>query len=121
MPTKKLVVSTYLQYVLIAIGALLLLTFVPQLGGTTGVHPLWVLLATLAATALYGIAGTVFAVVTIPAAWRYLGETLVFERWGRAPVRGIPAGVEGLVPGEVRRAVPAGKVRANHPEAGNGR
>ncbi len=33
MPTKKLVVSTYLQYILIAVGALLLFTFVRQLGG----------------------------------------------------------------------------------------
>ena len=33
MPAKKLVVSTYLQYVLIGTGALLLFTFVRQLGG----------------------------------------------------------------------------------------
>ncbi len=33
MPTKKLVVSTYLQYILIALGALLLFTLVRQLGG----------------------------------------------------------------------------------------
>ena len=33
MPTKKLVVSTYTQYVFIVVGALLLLTFVRQLGG----------------------------------------------------------------------------------------
>jgi len=31
--TKKLVVSTYLRYILIAIGALLLFRFVRQLGG----------------------------------------------------------------------------------------
>ncbi len=33
MPAKKLVVSAYLQYILIALSALLLLTFVRQLGG----------------------------------------------------------------------------------------
>lgn len=33
MSAKKLVVSTYLQYILIAIGALLLFTFVRQIGG----------------------------------------------------------------------------------------
>ena len=33
MPAKKLVVSTYLQYVLIGAGVLLLFAFVRQLGG----------------------------------------------------------------------------------------
>lgn len=33
MPTKKLVISTYFQYILIALGALLVFTFVPQIGG----------------------------------------------------------------------------------------
>ena len=33
MSTKKLVVSTYLQYILIALGALLLFVFVRQLSG----------------------------------------------------------------------------------------
>jgi predicted PurR-regulated permease PerM len=46
--TKKLVVSTYLQYILIALGALLLLTFVRQMGGVL----LTFLLATILAYAL---------------------------------------------------------------------
>src|ERR671917_1410470 len=46
--TKKLVVSTYLQYILIALGALLLLTFVRQIGGVL----LTFLLATILAYAL---------------------------------------------------------------------
>jgi predicted PurR-regulated permease PerM len=33
VPTRKLVVSTYLQYILIAVGALLLVVFVRQLSG----------------------------------------------------------------------------------------
>src|SRR3712207_3010086 len=32
------------------------------MGGSVGVHPLWVLFATLAATALYGAVGAIFAV-----------------------------------------------------------
>jgi len=46
--TKKLVVSTYLQYILIALGALLLLTFIRQIGGVL----LTFLLATILAYAL---------------------------------------------------------------------
>ena len=179
VPTKKLVVSTYLQYILIVVGALLLFTLVRQLGGvlltfllagvmayasnllirrlealgilrvasvlgvflglavtlilaalvlivpgTTDVHPLWMLFATLAATALYGIVGAVFVVpivAIISAAWRHLRETLVFERWGKAPVREIPAGAEGQVSGEARKAVPAGEICVNHPEEGDRR
>src|SRR5215217_6304272 len=61
---KKLVVSTYLQYVLIALGALLLFAFVRQLG----VVPI---------------------VAIIAAASRYLRETLLLERWRKAPVTEI--------------------------------
>ncbi|MDP9427006.1 MAG: AI-2E family transporter [Actinomycetota bacterium] len=99
---------------------------VPRImGGTTGVHPLWVLFATLAATAPYGIVGAVFAVpivAIIAAAKRYLGETLVFEPWGKAPVKEIPAGSEGpaAVPGGARRTVPAGEVGGNRLAAGDG-
>ena len=179
VPTKKLVVSTYLQYILIAVGALLLFTFVRQSGGvlltfllagvmayalnplirrleatlgiprvasvlrvfleltvtlilaevvlivpgTTDVHPLWVLFAILAAAALYGIVGAVFVVpivATISAACRHLRETLGFERWGKASMREIPAGAEGQVSGEARKAVPAGEICVNHPEEGDG-
>jgi predicted PurR-regulated permease PerM len=63
---------------------------VPRImGGSVGVHPLWVLFATLAATALYGIIGAIFAVpivAIIAAAFRYLRGTLLFERWRKAPV-----------------------------------
>lgn len=170
MPTKKLVVLTYLQYILIVVGILLLFAFVRQIDGvllifflasalshalnplirclktirmprvlavpgvflgltvaalflvaqrlegnilvpcivgtTTGVHSLWVLFATLAVTALYGIVGAVFAVpivATISSAWRYLGETLA----GRT------------VPTHEGNQIPV-TARAERPETGSG-
>ena len=64
---------------------------VPRIqGGSVGVHPLWVLFATLAGTALYGIVGAIFAVpivAIVAATLRYLRHTLLFERWANAPVR----------------------------------
>jgi predicted PurR-regulated permease PerM len=64
---------------------------VPRIqGGSVGVHPLWVLFATLAGTALYGLVGAVFAVpvvAIIAATLRYLRGTLILERWGRPPVK----------------------------------
>lgn len=62
------------------------------MGGSVGVHPLWVLFATLAATALYGVVGAAFAVpivAIIAAAFRYLRGTLIFERWRKAPVKEV--------------------------------
>jgi predicted PurR-regulated permease PerM len=63
---------------------------VPRIqGGSTGVHPLWVLFGTLAGTALYGVVGAIFAVpivAIIAATIRYLRGTLVFERWSRPPL-----------------------------------
>ena len=62
------------------------------MGGSVGVHPLWVLFATLAATALYGVVGAAFDVPIvdiIAAASRYLRETLLLERWRKAPVTEI--------------------------------
>ncbi|MDP8953048.1 MAG: AI-2E family transporter [Actinomycetota bacterium] len=59
------------------------------MGGSVGVHPLWVLFGTLAATALYGVVGAVFAVpivAIVAATLRYLRETLLFERWRKALV-----------------------------------
>lgn len=59
------------------------------MGGSVGVHPLWVLFATLAATALYGIIGAIFAVpivAIVAATLRYLRGTLIFERWDKAPL-----------------------------------
>jgi predicted PurR-regulated permease PerM len=64
---------------------------VPRIqGGSVGVHPLWVLFATLAGTALFGLIGAVFAVpivAIVAATLRYLHGTLIFERWGNPPVR----------------------------------
>jgi predicted PurR-regulated permease PerM len=62
------------------------------MGGTVGVHPLWVLFATLAGTTLYGVVGAIFAVpvvAIVAATLRYLRGTLVFERWDKAPL--VPA------------------------------
>ncbi len=79
------------------------------MGGSVGVHPLWVLFGTLAATALYGVVGAVFAVpivAIVTATLRYLRETLLFERWRKALVseialeEGEPAPVGVAVPGE---------------------
>jgi predicted PurR-regulated permease PerM len=69
------------------------------LGGSVGVHPLWVLFATLAGTALYGLIGAIFAVPTVAivaATLRYLRGTLVFERWGKPLLVPEPEGSEGL-------------------------
>jgi len=64
---------------------------VPRIqGGSTGVHPLWVLFATLAGTALYGIIGAIFAVpivAIVAETLRYLRRTLVFERWEKPPIK----------------------------------
>ncbi|MBA2692426.1 MAG: AI-2E family transporter [Rubrobacter sp.] len=58
---------------------------VPRImGGSVGVHPLWVMFAMLSASALYGIVGALFAVpvvAIVSATVRYLRETLVLERW----------------------------------------
>jgi predicted PurR-regulated permease PerM len=63
---------------------------VPRIqGGSVGVHPLIVLFATLAGTALYGIIGAIFAVpvvAIVAATIRYLQGTLIYERWGKPPV-----------------------------------
>jgi predicted PurR-regulated permease PerM len=87
---------------------------VPRIqGGSVGVHPLWVLFATLAGTALYGLIGAVFAVpvvAIIAATLRYLRGTLIFERWGKPPVKpaeeepeaGTPAARLGAGPHEDR-------------------
>jgi predicted PurR-regulated permease PerM len=64
---------------------------VPRIqGGSVGVHPLVVLFATLAGTALYGILGAIFAVpvvAIVAATIRYLRGTLLYERWDKPPVR----------------------------------
>jgi predicted PurR-regulated permease PerM len=69
---------------------------VPRIqGGSVGVHPLWVLFATLAGTALFGLIGAVFAVpivAIVAATLRYLRGTLIFERWGKPPVKAAEIG-----------------------------
>ncbi len=64
---------------------------VPRIqGGSVGVHPLWVLFATLAGTTLYGIVGAIFAVpivAIIASTLRYMRRTLLFERWDNAPLK----------------------------------
>ncbi len=83
---------------------------VPRIqGGSTGVHPLWVLFATLAGTALYGIIGAIFAVpvvAIVASTLRYLRRTLVFEHWGRPPVKPAdeePARLEASSPSKAAR------------------
>ena len=75
---------------------------VPRIqGGSVGVHPLWVLFATLAGTALYGLIGAIFAVpivAIIAATLRYMRETLIFERWGTPPVKTSEEGSEAASP-----------------------
>src|SRR5215216_5962288 len=83
---------------------------VPRIqGGSVGVHPLWVLFATLAGTALYGLIGAVFAVpvvAIIAATLRYLRGTLLFERWERPPVK--PAEEEPEADWHAARLAPHG-------------
>jgi predicted PurR-regulated permease PerM len=83
---------------------------VPRIqGGSVGVHPLIVLFATLAGTALYGILGAIFAVpvvAIVAATMRYLQGTLLFERWGNPPVR--PAEEEPEKQETVTPSMPAG-------------
>jgi predicted PurR-regulated permease PerM len=86
---------------------------VPRImGGSVGVHPLWVMFAMLSATALYGIVGALFAVpvvAIISASVRYLGGTLVFERWRDAPIFAMPEVTDTANPGDAAAASePAG-------------
>jgi predicted PurR-regulated permease PerM len=84
---------------------------VPRImGGSVGVHPLWVLFATLAATALYGVVGAIFAVpvvAIVAATLRYLRGHLIFERWGKAPL--VPATGEGEEPPPAQTAPSLGR------------
>jgi predicted PurR-regulated permease PerM len=80
---------------------------VPRIqGGSVGVHPLVVLFATLAGTALYGILGAIFAVpvvAIVAATVRYLRGTLLLERWGNPPVNPAEEEREGGTPAAVAR------------------
>jgi hypothetical protein len=78
------------------------------MGGSVGVHPLWVLFATLAGTALYGIVGAIFAVpvvAIVAATLRYLRGTLIFERWDKA-----------LLVSATEEEPPTPSVAASHPQ-----
>jgi len=81
----------------------------PKIQGSSvvGVHPLWVLFATLVATVLYGIFGAIFAVpivAILAATLRYLRGTLLFEGWCKPP--NVMVAPEAAKPGE-DPAVPA--------------
>jgi predicted PurR-regulated permease PerM len=93
---------------------------VPRIqGGSVGVHPLWVLFATLAGTALYGIVGAIFAVpivAIVAATLRYLRSTLIFEHWGKPPL--VPTTEEGVEP---PTATPSPSVVAGHSQGSNER
>jgi predicted PurR-regulated permease PerM len=79
------------------------------MSGSVGVHPLWVLFATLAGTTLYGIVGAIFAVpvvAIVAATLRYLQGTLIFERWDKAPL--VPATEEEPPTPSVAASLPQG-------------
>lgn len=85
------------------------------MGGSVGVHPLWVLFATLAATALYGVVGAIFAVpivAIVASTFRYLRGTLVFEEWRQAPVRPLAETED--------EEIPAGAPESESPAAAAG-
>ncbi|CAN5357923.1 AI-2E family transporter [soil metagenome] len=84
------------------------------MGGSVGVHPLWVLFATLAATALYGVVGAIFAVpivAIVAATVRYLRETLLFERWRESLVTQAPSEAPAAVPSEGETAAARGSAK----------
>jgi predicted PurR-regulated permease PerM len=90
------------------------------MGGSVGVHPLWVLFATLAATALYGVVGAIFAVpivAIVAATLRYLRTTLIFERWAKAPL--APATEEGEEPPTARTPSPSVAASLGHSRGGS--
>lgn len=92
------------------------------MGGSVGVHPLWVLFATLAATAIYGIVGAVFAVpivAIIASTFRYLRGTLVFEEWGQALIRPLVENEDEEIPAgapESESPAAAGLGRSREPD-----
>lgn len=84
------------------------------MGGSVGVHPLWVLFATLAATALYGVVGAIFAVpivAIVATTVRYLRETLLFERWRESLVTQAPSEAPAAVPSEGETAAARGSAK----------
>jgi predicted PurR-regulated permease PerM len=93
---------------------------VPRIqGGSTGVHPLWVLFATLAGTALYGIIGAIFAVpivAIVAETLRYLRRTLVFERWENPPIKPADEEPEELEAGSPSTAARVGRTGEDRKE-----
>ncbi len=91
---------------------------VPRIqGGSVGVHPLVVLFATLAGTALYGILGAIFAVpvvAIVAATIRYMKGTLLYERWAKPPVRTAEEGE----PDDQKTVAPAGTAGTGEGEQG---
>ncbi len=84
------------------------------MGGSVGVHPLWVLFATLAATALYGVVGAIFAVpivAIVAATLRYLRETLLFEHWRKSLVTQAPPEAPAVVSSEGEAAIVQGSAK----------
>jgi predicted PurR-regulated permease PerM len=91
---------------------------VPRImGGSVGVHPLWVMFAMLSATALYGLVGALFAVpvvAIVSASLRYLRGTLLFERWREAPLSALsdaPAGPPPRAGASTRARAPVARDR----------
>jgi len=117
-PTEALVVAALFLVAQQVEGNLL----VPKvMGGSVGVHPLWVMFAMLAATALYGLVGALFAVpvvAIVSASLRYLGGTLVFERWRDAPVFAMPENTDTTNPDTANPPVEAGVGTRETPEKG---
>ena len=126
MSAKELVVSAFLQYTLIDIGALLLLVLVWQLegavsipsimGSSVGVHPLYGFFAA-AAPALHGLVGATFAapiVAIIGGVLRYTRGAPLFE-----PRREASPVVEAAAGGGPNVAV-SGKGRAGLPSFAGG-
>lgn len=85
-PTQALIVAALFLVAQQIEGNLL----VPKVtGDSVNVHPLWVLFGVMAASALYGIVGALFAlpaIAIISAALEYLRNTLLFESWAKPPV-----------------------------------
>jgi predicted PurR-regulated permease PerM len=100
---------------------------VPRImGGSVGVHPLWVLFATLAGSALYGIVGAIFAVpvvAIVAATLRYLRGTLIFERWGKPPLMPATEAERSPPPGQTTpspAAIPGRPQGSGEREPGKG-
>lgn len=95
---------------------------VPKImGDSVGVHPLWVLFATLAATALYGLVGAILAVplvAIVSSTFRYMRGTLLFEDWGKPPVVSATEATSLGEPNPENDQSPSGSGRAHSLKSG---